>query len=145
MTVALLILRAAAALVLGAPAIGDPAAGVLPLLAVAALGLTAVAVAVVVAQVLATVLATVLGLRSTGSNPLRYRTSSPASRGASPMPTGTSDRVLRESSPRPDHRPVAGPLGTPPANHHRSEPSWTCPPCPSSARCCTAARTSSPP
>jgi len=60
MTVALLILRAAAALVLGAPAVGDPAGGVLPLLAVAALGLTAVAVAVLVAQVLATVLAAVL-------------------------------------------------------------------------------------
>lgn len=66
MTIALLILRAAAAIVLGAPAVGDPAGGVLPLLAVAALGLTAVAVAVVVAQVIATVLAAVLGLRSTG-------------------------------------------------------------------------------
>lgn len=65
MTVALLILRAAAALVLGAPAVGDPAGGVLPLLAVAALGLTAVAVAVLVAQVLATVLAAVLGLGTT--------------------------------------------------------------------------------
>ncbi|MEJ8283069.1 MULTISPECIES: DUF6412 domain-containing protein [Curtobacterium] len=65
MTVALLILRAAAALVLGAPAVGDPASGVLPLLAVAALGLTAVAVAVLVAQVLATVLAAVLGLGTT--------------------------------------------------------------------------------
>lgn len=65
MTVALLILRAAAALVLGAPAVGDPAGGVLPLLAVAALGLTAVAVAVLVAQVLATVLAAVLGLGAT--------------------------------------------------------------------------------
>lgn len=65
MTIALLILRAAAALVVGAPAVGDPAGGVLPLLAVAALGLTAVAVAVLVAQVLATVLAAVLGLGST--------------------------------------------------------------------------------
>ncbi|ROR33340.1 hypothetical protein EDF63_1748 [Curtobacterium sp. JUb34] len=65
MTVALLVLRAAAALVLGAPAVGDPAGGVLPLLAVAALGLTAVAVAVLVAQVLATVLAAVLGLGTT--------------------------------------------------------------------------------
>lgn len=65
MTVALLILRAAAALVLGAPAVGDPAGGVLPLLAVAALGLTAVAAAVLVAQVLATVLAAVLGLGTT--------------------------------------------------------------------------------
>lgn len=65
MTIALLILRAAAALVLGAPAVGDPAGGVLPLLAVAALGLTAVAVAVLVAQVLATVLAAVLGLGTT--------------------------------------------------------------------------------
>jgi hypothetical protein len=65
MTVALLILRAAAAIVLGAPAVGDPAGGVLPLLAVAALGLTAVAVAVLVAQVLATVLAAVLGLGTT--------------------------------------------------------------------------------
>ncbi|MBF4614951.1 DUF6412 domain-containing protein [Curtobacterium sp. VKM Ac-1376] len=61
MTAALLILRAIAALVLG-----DPAAGVLPLLAVAALGLTAVAVAVVVARLLAAVLAAVLGLGSTG-------------------------------------------------------------------------------
>lgn len=65
MTIALLILRAAAALVVGAPSVGDPAGGVLPLLAVAALGLTAVAVAVLVAQVLATVLAAVLGLGST--------------------------------------------------------------------------------
>lgn len=65
MTVALLILRAAAALVLGAPAVGDPAGGVLPLLAVAALGLTAVAAVVLVAQVLATVLAAVLGLGTT--------------------------------------------------------------------------------
>jgi hypothetical protein len=65
MTVALLVLRAAAALVLGAPAVGDPAGGVLPLLAVAALGLTAVAVAVLVAQVLATALAAVLGLGTT--------------------------------------------------------------------------------
>lgn len=65
MTIALPILRAAAALVLGAPAVGDPAGGVLPLLAVAALGLTAVAVAVLVAQVLATVLAAVLGLGTT--------------------------------------------------------------------------------
>ncbi|WIB75889.1 hypothetical protein DEJ28_09285 [Curtobacterium sp. MCPF17_002] len=51
MTVVELFLRVTAALVLG-----DPAVGVFPLLAVAALGLTAVAVAVVVAQVLALVL-----------------------------------------------------------------------------------------
>ncbi|MFS2030718.1 MULTISPECIES: hypothetical protein [unclassified Curtobacterium] len=51
MTVVELLLRATAALVLG-----DPSAGAVPLLAVAALGLTAVAVAVLVAGVLAIVL-----------------------------------------------------------------------------------------
>jgi hypothetical protein len=59
MTAVLLLLRATAALVLG-----DPAAGVLPLLAVAALGLTAVAVTVVVARLLVAVLAAVLGVGS---------------------------------------------------------------------------------
>ena len=51
MTVVELLLRLSTALVLG-----DPAAGAFPLLAVAALGLTAVAVAVVVARLLALVL-----------------------------------------------------------------------------------------
>ncbi|MFJ3320914.1 DUF6412 domain-containing protein [Curtobacterium sp. NPDC086286] len=51
MTVVELLLRATAALVLG-----DPSVGAVPLLAVAALGLTAVAVAVLVAGVLAIVL-----------------------------------------------------------------------------------------
>ncbi|TDN42775.1 hypothetical protein EDF64_11031 [Curtobacterium flaccumfaciens] len=51
MTVVELFLRLTAALVLG-----DPAGGAFPLLAVAALGLTAVAVAVVVARLLALVL-----------------------------------------------------------------------------------------
>ncbi|PZF08371.1 hypothetical protein [Curtobacterium sp. MCLR17_034] len=59
MTAVLLLLRATAALVLG-----DPAPGVLPLLAVAALGLTAVAVTVVVARLLVAVLAAVLGVGS---------------------------------------------------------------------------------
>ncbi|MFJ2979848.1 DUF6412 domain-containing protein [Curtobacterium sp. NPDC087082] len=51
MTAVELLLRATAALVLG-----DPSVGAVPLLAVAALGLTAVAVAVLVAGVLAIVL-----------------------------------------------------------------------------------------
>lgn len=51
MTVVELLLRCTAALVLG-----DASGGVVPLLAVAALGLTAVAVAVVVAHLLAVVL-----------------------------------------------------------------------------------------
>ncbi|WP_439691543.1 DUF6412 domain-containing protein [Curtobacterium sp. SP.BCo] len=54
MTVVELFLRLTAALVLG-----DPSVGAVPLVAVAALGLTAVAVAVVVAAVLALVLGVV--------------------------------------------------------------------------------------
>lgn len=63
MTVVELFLRLTAALVLG-----DPAAGAFPLLAVAALGLTTVAVAVVVAQLLALV----LGI-DTGRSPVPTR------------------------------------------------------------------------
>ncbi|MDP4333929.1 hypothetical protein Q7F20_11170 [Curtobacterium sp. A7_M15] len=62
MTVVELLLRATAALVLGYPSVG-----VAPLLAVAALGLTAVAVAVLVAAVLAVVLGAVPGRSATPS------------------------------------------------------------------------------
>ncbi|MGN6408080.1 MAG: DUF6412 domain-containing protein [Curtobacterium sp.] len=62
MTVVELLLRATAALVLG-----DPSVGAVPLLAVAALGLTAVAVAVLVAAVLAIVLGVVSARSATPS------------------------------------------------------------------------------